>query len=1037
MIKQTASRDKTELRCKRAPQACKISLWLFSQLLVLLACCVLSTPAQQLAIRRYDISDGLAHNTVIAIHQDKQGYIWFGTFEGLSRFDGYRFVNYGVADGLGHMLITDIIEDRRGRLWVATNGGGVARLIDAEAQMAARAPHRKFISFKVGATLNANKVNRILFDANDDLWCATDAGIYRSRGGGDALEFEEVIRRGAVNAVLEDRRGRLWFGVDNELIEVHGQQMINHGRVGVSEHALITDIIEDRQGKLLICSYMGLFEFTPPSNPSARSVWLQPAIKLNPTARVHALLEDAAGALWLGADRGLIKYRGSKQMRYTTAQGLGGNPVRALATDRDGNLWVGTEGGGAGKIGGAAMVSYTQANGLPSSAVAQVLEDNEGRLWAVMGANGLLAEINTVHPRLISQLDYPQLDAASTLIFSGNTGAWGWMSQSKPWVAALLTKPVWQSRGGRKIDLTGLGLSEAASSYFLFYEDEAEQLWFSKHEGPRPVDEGRIYRADLARAGPLSVESFPADFTWGGASQRLMISDGAGGLWLGKQERLARLWQGRFVSVTPTDGLPETDPRCFFRDSRGWLWIGMRYGGVSMTREPGAEHPHFINYSIKQNGQGEQGLSSNAVWSIVEDDFGRLYFGTDKGLDQFDPRTDRWRRYSRKDGLVNDTIIHLHKDRRGCIWVSTTYGLTRFDPRAERTAQHPAPIYFSRVNIAGEDLPLPETGAINLPMLELPASRNNLAIEFVGLQFASEDTLTYQYRLEGVDANWGAPGKTRAVNYARLAPGAYRFQARTINQEGILSDVPVTFAFRILSPVYLRWWFLVLSGLTVGLAVYGFYRYRLARLVEIERVRTRIATDLHDDIGASLSRVAILSEVVKRQAGSKAAPLLAEIADSARGLVESMREIVWAIDPRHDDLGNLVVRVRQFASDVLEARGVDWDFQVTPGLEQIKLDPEQRRHLFLIFKEAINNVARHANPGCVQLSLAATRHELRGEICDDGCGFVTVQPPQAIAHGQGLDNMHQRAAQLGGQVVVISAPGHGTSIKLTIPLKRR
>ena len=251
----------------------------------LLCCWALTSQAQQLAIRRYDVSDGLAHNTVIAIHQDKQGYIWFGTFEGLSRFDGYRFVNYGVADGLGHVITGDISEDRQGRLWVATNGG-VARLVDADAQVAGRAVRRKFISFKVGATLGANRVNRLLFDARGDLWCATDVGLYRARAD-DSPKFETIIRDGWVHAVLDDRRGRLWFGVDNELIEVRGRQIINHGRVGASKYAPITDIIEDRQGKLWLSSHVGVFEFTPPADADTRGVWRQLAIKLNPTARVH------------------------------------------------------------------------------------------------------------------------------------------------------------------------------------------------------------------------------------------------------------------------------------------------------------------------------------------------------------------------------------------------------------------------------------------------------------------------------------------------------------------------------------------------------------------------------------------------------------------------------------------------------------------------------------------------------------------------------------------------------------------------------
>ena len=587
--------------------------------------------------------DGLAHNTVLAIHQDKQGYIWFGTFEGLSRFDGYRFVNYDVTDGLGHVMVNDISEDRHGRLWVATNGGGVARRVETGEQVAGRPTRQRFISFSVGASAGSNNVNRILFDARGDLWCATDHGVYRAHPDGDSVEFTAVIRDGKANALLEDRRGRFWFGVDNELIEVVGREMVNRGRVGISPFDLITDIIEGRQHKLLVSSFAGLFEFTPADEGTeGMRRWM--ILKQLPTGRVHALLEDPTGTLWLGADGGLIKYHPGEPLRYTNAQGLSAGIVRTLASDRDGNVWVGTEGGGASKVSGMALVSYTTADGLPSAAVAQVLEDREGHTWALMAANYSLAEINTVHPRLRSQLDYPQLDAASTAIVTAKTGTWGWMPQSRPFVSVRLAKPVWQSRCGRIIDLTSLGLSKASPSSFLFYEDATEHLWFSKREGRVAEGDGRIYRADLSQPGPLHVESLSAEFSWESASQRLMISDGAGGLWLGKQGMFGRMWQSRFVRVTPTAGLPETDPRCFFLDSRGWLWIGMRYGGVSMTQEPGSEHPHFVNYSTPQ------GLSSGGVWSIAEDNSGRLYFGTDKGL-------------------VNDVLM--------CAWPMAMFFLTR------------------------------------------------------------------------------------------------------------------------------------------------------------------------------------------------------------------------------------------------------------------------------------------------------------------------------------------------------------------------
>jgi signal transduction histidine kinase len=243
--------------------------------------------------------------------------------------------------------------------------------------------------------------------------------------------------------------------------------------------------------------------------------------------------------------------------------------------------------------------------------------------------------------------------------------------------------------------------------------------------------------------------------------------------------------------------------------------------------------------------------------------------------------------------------------------------------------------------------------------------------------------------------------------------------------------------------VWQRWWFLTLAALGMIAIAYTLYRYRLAQLLKVERVRTRIATDLHDDIGASLSRMAILSEVVKQQTvggnGQQAAPLLTEIADSARGLVDSMGDIVWSIDPRRDDLQSVVRRIRQFASDVLEAKGIDWQLQVPPEVENLKLSPEQRQHLFLIFKEGINNVARHGEgTKSVSLSIKVEGRQLIGEITDDGCGFTPQEPSESHSKGlggNGLPNMRERAAQLGGRLEIASSPGAGTKLTFRAPIK--
>lgn len=325
--------------------------------------------------------------------------------------------------------------------------------------------------------------------------------------------------------------------------------------------------------------------------------------------------------------------------------------------------------------------------------------------------------------------------------------------------------------------------------------------------------------------------------------------------------------------------------------------------------------------------------------------------------------------------------------------------------------------------------------------LELGPNQNHLQVDFFGLSFAAGEVLRYQYKLEGAEADWSPLTEQRTVNYASLSPGTYRFLVRAISAEGTASPTPATVAFTILPPMWRRWWFFMLVAVVVGMIIYAIHHYRVARLLEIERVRTRIATDLHDDIGASLSEMAILSEVVRRQISAthpEAVERLGEMARKARELVDSMSDIVWAIDPRRDDLSHVVARIRQFASSVLEGHRIAWELQTPAELASIKLTPEQRRHVFLIFKEAINNVVRHADCSFVLLAISITHRHLVAEIRDDGCGFTvpdlsTLGEPERQGHG--LRNMQARAVELGGQLQIASAPGQGTRLTLTVPLK--
>jgi ligand-binding sensor domain-containing protein/signal transduction histidine kinase len=900
---------------------------------------------------------------------------------------------------------------------VATNGGGIARLIDDQNLAAAR---RKFVSYQLGESADSNRVNALLFDSQNNPWCATDGGLYRGAFGQHGeLKFDCIATRKTEikMTAFADREGRLWFGMQKELIEVIDDKAIKYGPDdAVGRHDVVC-IVENNRGGLFAANWREVFEFTPPAKDEGRGRWQKLPLTLKPDQDVNAMLSDSAGALWIGTANGLVKYQDGKQTLYTSARGLSDDHIASLTQDRDGNLWIGTVGGGVCKLESEQIASFTRSEGLPNRDVQKVIEDRQGNIFASIENGGV---VTIVEGRAVplSETQAPPFANFNERIIQDRRGDW-WVGTN----AGLyrFQGPQLQFRRGQKFTSRN-GLGDAPMGGL--YEDRDGKIWVS------PEDQG-LYCFDPAQSAQVVFKQVipPSTITHFSGPQRT-ISDRAGTLWLGAHEWLGRLMNGQVAMLPPTEGLPETRPRALFVDSRGWLWIGLRYRGVSVTRDPASANPHFFNYSTAN------GLASDAVWAIAEDDSGRMYFGTGKGLDQLDLATGRIRAFNSDDGLAGDVVNNLLKDRQGHIWVATTLGLSKFNPRAEPNATAAAPIYLSHIQIAGENLLMPETGALHLPGIELPASRNNLTIEFVALSFHGENELRYQYKLDGVDKDWSAPTESRSINYARLAPGSYQFLVRAVNQDGTITPTAASFQFRILPPLWQRWWFIALAALATGLIMYRLYRQRLARLIELERIRTRIATDLHDDIGANLSLIAMLSEVSRgqlRESDSRLKEWLTTIAATSRDTVDSMSDIVWAVNPKRDHLRDLTRKMRRFADDILGARNIALRFREPDTGLDLRLSADLRREVFLIFKETINNLVRHSQCTEASVDLRIDHGRLVLHVSDNGRGLHSANADA----GTGLASMRDRAERLGGSFEISSSNEAGTIVTLNISLDHR
>jgi signal transduction histidine kinase len=456
------------------------------------------------------------------------------------------------------------------------------------------------------------------------------------------------------------------------------------------------------------------------------------------------------------------------------------------------------------------------------------------------------------------------------------------------------------------------------------------------------------------------------------------------------------------------------------------LWAATTRGGVCRIDQPDAERPAIATYTTAD------GLSSNDVRSVTEDRWGRIYFGTGRGIDRLDPATGYVRHYTTADGALLDTPEAAMADRDGALWFSFKTGVVRLIPEPVRPPS-PPPVLITGLRIAGDEQPVSAVGEIEIAPVELGAERNQLQIDFVALGFSAGEGLRYQYRLEGAGEDWSPLSEQRTVNFAKLAPGSYRFLVRAVNADGVMSERAASFAFKVLPPVWQRWWFMTIAAALIVAAAYWLYRYRLKQTIEMERMRTRIASDLHDDIGANLTKITILSEVAHHQVASNRRPdrgVLASIADISRESADSMRDIVWAINPKRDRLLDLTRRMRGFASDIFTSRDIEFQFRAPDRDQDLRLSPEVRRDIFLIFKEAVNNIVRHADCAKADIEVRVEGGWLAVDVTDYGKGFDTADEGE----GHGLSGMRRRAESFGGTLEIVSRKGGGTAIRLKAPI---
>lgn len=1049
----------------------------------------LSSAAEQLPIRQFSSEEGLASSAITHIGRDSQGYLWFSTRDGLSRFDGFEFINFRMPGDAHTQTFRCMIEGRDGTLWFASDAG----LFRARRDQPPSAAENVFSPNSSERTLDAQKVvqngfTRIFEDSRGRLWAGVATLYLLENTDSDVLTQNEIvpgpITRRNISDIAEAPDGSVWAAYLDGAMRIRPDgtrifYLVPNDAKGDETFS----IRADTDGNIWMGQTGGLYVFRPLS-PDRENALLKESFalveldrrneKLNAFGKIPepkdadsvirfslaapegtsalpgdsisgALHVDNAGAVWSTIGKSIYVFDKGNYRRLGERDTLSGMP-NSMVEDLEGNLWIGTNGGAFQLIRGG-LASFDADDGVIEPQIHSLFLDAAGSLLAFHGS-WYITKFQNERP-LTAKLAVP---AQARYVWNSHIA----LPASDGSIYSLTREGLLRLKDGTAMMVPGL----SGKAFYRGYAASDGSLWVST----RGTEEApTLFRIDKdGTVNDMSeAEGFPE--RWAAAS---FVEDRSGSLWIGSYgvNGLLRFRDGRFTFFSSEQGAPRGNVLSLLLDREGRLWAGSTADGLARIEDPASDTPAFVYY--REN----EGLASRNVRAIIDDDLGNIYVGTVRGIDRLDPVTGRIRHYSTNDGLAADFITAAIRDKQGRLWFGTPNGISRLEPRTEAPGG-PRPVFINRVEIAGEPHPISSFGQPEIGQLDLGSSQNNLRIVVSGVGYG----LRFQYRLNGAgQSDWSTPAAERVFNFANLAPGTYSLEVRAVTAMGAQSERPAKIGFTIAPPFYRSWWFLGLSAVLIVGAVFALDRYRVRktrqvqaaydqlrrseqerrqaenalqksreeRLAELERVRSRIATDLHDDIGASLTQIAVLSQAAHsglEQQDPKLRQPLERISAVSVELVNAMSDIVWAINPKRDRLRDLVQRMRRFAADIFTAKGIRFEFDSPDMDTKHMLGANIRREVFAIFKEAVTNIAKHSGAKNVRISLSISNNMLQLEIEDDGKGFdsealLHLSQPPDTSGGNGIANMNRRGRELGGECRVTSNQGEGTSVTLNVPV---
>jgi signal transduction histidine kinase/ligand-binding sensor domain-containing protein len=1038
--------------------------------------------SEKYLIHVWTSDDGLPQNSVNCLAQTPDGYLWIGTRSGgLARFDGSSFATFNPQStpGLKDVEIETLSVDAHGVMWVTAGNESIASVANGQFRLV-REPNAEPRWHPLQIPLIGETRNAIFLAA----YGSTVFRIPRHGGVNEAqpIRLTPPPPDPPPGRFSQAPDGAFWYvTAGNEVARLQLNSPTN-ARFSVFKAGFpVKELAKDAQGRIWIAAGNrigtmttgGFTDRTPTNGPALREIhqiaptpdgglwvwdgdqlrkmsgrrWTLTVPDFKPPAnrepfRFHV---DSQGGLWVieyGTGIWCVSPDGATVL-LTPKNGLPSKFITCWLEDNEGNIWVGTKEAGLARIRRRRFQVFTAADGIPGDVAQTVCEDRQGTIWVGTATGGLARKAGKKFVSVPLTPNPDPLNESVTVCPDARDGIWVGTLQGR--IFRVTTNAVRCVNNNVTWSFPLDRLRDHVANAMM--QDSRGRVWFCNGSGAYYFQDGTFSAFDQASG---FVENIGV---------RAIAEGPRGTLWFGTEPGdLWRFVQGAHERNHPPADWPNARVAALLPDADGSMWIGTLGGGLLRFA-----HGTFTRITA------QQGLPDNSITQLLEDNDGNLWGGTYAGIFRANKqdlknlaagKTDEiaFSVYGRFDGLPAQSYSgwfqpSCWRSHDGRLWFTTVKGLVAVNPREVTVNRRPPSVVIEEMRVDNELRNVPGGGMTSSnARLRIGPGRHYVEFRFTGIDFNEPDKVRFKWQLAGVDKQWREGMNRRVVGYGPLLPGQYHFRVLAANSDGVWNKTGAGVRFVVLPFFYETWWFKTVLiaaacgglALAVTLGLRRRHRLELERVErghEMERERTRIAQDMHDEIGSKLARISFLSEIAKSetQVAGQADGVIDSLSKTARDLLQSLDRMLWAVNPRNDSLEKLSAYLNRYAAEYFQGTTIRSRLAFPGNLPPVQLSAETRHNIFLAFEEALANTLKHSAATQVSAQLVCRDGTIEIAIADDGRGFdagsrtaATPEPGEQL----GLSGMRQRLRSIGGECRITSSPGSGTTITFILPLAK-